>query len=35
VIKNSKFVILHISYIVVYHIEGIKKFNSYDTTDSE
>jgi hypothetical protein len=33
VIKNSKFVILNISYLVVYHIEGIK-FNSYDKTDS-
>ena len=35
VIKNSNFVILNISYLVVYNIEGIKKFNSYDTTDSE
>ena len=33
VIKNSKFVILNISYFVVDRIEGIK-FNSYDTTDS-
>ncbi len=33
VIKNSNFVILNISYFVVYRIEGIQ-FNSYDTTDS-
>ncbi len=33
VIKNSKFLILNISFFVVDRIEGIK-FNSYDTTDS-